>query len=84
MFVDQKLVVSLEYIFYQNDEKYVRIKPEKKIDKEDDFNTKPFGTFQYTDKLLEKHPLSIYTDQPIDFVENKTKKGKVIEYLTEH
>ena len=60
MFVNEKIVISLEYIFYQKDGNYVRLKPDKKDICDDNYQSKPFGTFKYTEKLKENFPYSIY------------------------
>ena len=84
MFINQGLVVALEYIFYQKEGEYNRIKKEKKDDHAENYTTHPLGTFKYTNGLKEKFPGSIYQNPPIALVENKTKNGNLINYLEEH
>jgi len=58
MFIDEKRVVALEYIFYQKDEDYRKIKPEK-----EGFNIHHLDTDVYNDKV---NPLSSFQKKPIN------------------
>ena len=54
------------------------MKKDKKDECDNNYQSKPFGTFKYMDKLKEKFPHSIYLKDSIDMVESKT------DYLKEH
>jgi hypothetical protein len=77
MFLDKNTVVALEYIFYQIDGNYVRIKKEKEDSKEDH----PLGTFEYYNQGLESYPHSIFREKPINLVPNRDRKGDSVDYF---
>lgn len=77
MFVDERRLVSLEYIFYQKDGEYRKIKHQK----EDDFATDhKLGTDDYAKdcQSFQTNPLSAFKDPPVNFFCSDK------DYLEEH
>ena len=64
MFIDEKRVIAMEYIFYQKDEQYYRIKPQK----DDVVAVNKLGTEEYLDDLNQNkiNELSAFKSEPIN------------------
>ena len=81
IFVDDKHLISLEYIFYQKDGIYHALKPESAASSK---NIKPLGTESYDWKQKSNH-IKAFRQMPVNYEYNKTlsylqeKKDTLIE-----